>query len=148
MDAKRRRPGRPVVVPLSLDEAASRLGWDPESLGRLLQRSPGVLPGAALNAAGEWAIPGAAIRAVLGVPAGPLPPMCSMKEAAAFMGKSVSRVSRLLRAVCPETGKSLLVWREVLGSIRIDVRSVLALPTRVPDWAAPSFFSEGGMKHG
>lgn len=124
-----------------------RLGWDAESLGRLLLRAPGVLPGAELCDDGEWSIPESAIRAVLGVASGPLPAMCSVKEAAAFMGKSVSRVSRLLRAVCPTTGKSLLVWREVLGSIRIDVRSVLALPTRLPGWAAPSFFSAEDSRH-
>ena len=142
----KRRPGRPVVVPLSLAEVAEILRWPEVSLKRLLQRCPGALPGA-VQVDDGWIVPERAIRELLGAGKGPLPQMCSVEQVAEFVGRSPKSVYRWLTTRDPETGRPLLPARKILDTWRIAVKDVLLLPAAFPDWAPArpfSFFSEEG----
>jgi hypothetical protein len=138
-----RRRGRPAAVRLSLADVADLLAWPVETLRRVLDRHPGVLPGAVL-VSGEWEVPESALRALLGQRTGALPTMASVEQVAEYLGRSDKTVYRLLQLRDPATGAPLLPAVRVLGQYRVRVSDVLRLPSAYPDWAPPRphFFSE------
>jgi len=141
----KRKRGRPPLATLSLDAVADALGWEPAALERVLNKCPDVLPGAVKGPDG-WTVPERALRDLLGARAGPLPPMASVAEVAAFLGRSERQVYRLLRLKDPKSGKALLPAKQILGEYRVEVAEVLKLPPAYPDWAPSrppplSFFS-------
>lgn len=115
-----------------------------DALKRLLNRCPGVLPGARQGPDG-WKVPERALRDLLGARTGPLPVMCSVEEAAAFVGKSPKTVYAWLKLRDPKTGAVLLPSKRILGELRIMAADVLKLPAAFPDWVSArrplSFFS-------
>jgi hypothetical protein len=130
---------------MSLDEVADALAWPVQALERVLSKSPDVLPGATKGCAG-WEIPERALRDLLGARTGPLPPMASVQEVAAYLGRSVRQVYRLLSLRDPKTQHPLLPAKRILGELRVEVAEVFKLPAAYPDWApsrppSPSFFS-------
>jgi hypothetical protein len=135
-----RKRGRPTSAArwLSLDQVADALRTEPETLARLLERAPGVLPGAILEPEG-WQVPERALRVVLGAPAGPLPQFATVEDVAHALRRSPKTVYGWLQLRRPD-GSPLLEHRRVLGSILIPAAAVLALPSRMP--AAPAFFAD------
>lgn len=141
----KRKRGRPSNATkwLTLDEVAQMTRGDADVIARLLDRVPNVLPGAVLDDDG-WKVPERAVRVLLGAPTGPLPQMATVKEVAESMRKDVKTVYGWLKVMLPPRSPGaaplpLLPHREVLGSILIDARDVLSLPSRMPG-PRPSFF--------
>lgn len=141
----KRKRGRPSNATkwLTLDAVAEITGGDAEVIGRLLDRVPNALPGAVLDDDG-WKVPERALRVLLNAPTGPLPQLATVTEVAEAMRKDVKTIYGWLRVMLPPrvTGSPpvpLLPHRKVLGSILIDARDVLALPSRMPG-PRPSFF--------
>jgi hypothetical protein len=140
-----RKRGRPPLASLTLDEVADALAWPAVALERLLCKCPELLPGAVEGPDG-WSVPERALRDLLGARTGALPPMASVADVAAFLGRSERQVYRLLHLRDPHTGRALLPARRILGEYRVAVADVLKLPPAYPDWAparpaASSFFS-------
>lgn len=145
----KRKRGRPAKFSrwLSLADVARIVRTDEDTLERVLAGAPGVLPGAVCDAEG-WRVPEAALRELLGVQSGPLPTTATPAEVARYTRRDRKTVYGWLKMRRPN-GEPLLPYREILGSIIIDVRDVLALPGRMPG-PPPSFFanSKGGSEHG
>lgn len=137
---------------MSLDEVAEALVWDAAALSRALDRCPRLLNGAIKGESG-WEVPERALRELLRAKTGALPVMCSVAEAAAFIGRSDKWVYKLMQVRGPD-GAALLPSRVILGEYRLLVEDVLKLPPAYPDWAAPvlarplSFFSEEDPQNG
>lgn len=137
--------GRPARRWMTIDEVAEALAWDAAALARALDRCPGLLEGALKGESG-WEVPERALRELLRAKTGALPAMCSVAEAAAFIGRSDKWVYKLMSVRGPD-GAALLPSRVILGEYRLLVEDVLKLPPAYPDWAAPvlarpvSFFS-------
>lgn len=141
----KRRPGRPSNATrwLTLDEVAEITRGDADVIGRLLDRVPNALPGAVLDNDG-WMVPERSLRVLLHAPTGPLPQLATVKEVAEAMRKDVKTVYGWLRVMLPPRVPGaptlpMLPHREVLGSILIDARDVLALPSRMPGPRPPFF---------
>lgn len=149
MDAPtpKRKRGRPTKASLwlSLDEVAEILRIDAGVIERLLDKVPGALPGAIREDDG-WQVPERALRGLLGSPTGSLPQMATVKEVAECVRKDVKTVYGWLKLTRPpvrpgDEPTPLLPHRQVLGTILIEVRHVLALPARMPG-PRPSFFAD------
>ena len=141
----KRKRGRPSNATkwLTLDAVAEITRGDAEVIGRLLDRVPNALPGAVLDDDG-WKVPERALRVLLNAPSGPLPQLATVKEVAEAMRKDEKTVYGWLRVMLPPRSPGaqslpMLPHRKVLGSILIDARDVLALPSRMPG-PRPSFF--------
>jgi len=143
----KRGRGRPANASrwLSLEDVAVITRCDVEALERLLGRAPGALPGAICEG-GVWSVPERALRVVLGAACGPLPQMVTVEDVAVSLRKDVKTVYGWLRMRGAD-GRPLLPSRMVLGSVRIDVRDVLALPAVMPG-ARSSFFAEREARRG
>lgn len=124
---------------LALPVVAEALRWDALELERLLDCVPGTLPGAVRRADGWW-VPEGALRAVLAAPAGLLPQFATVAEVAESLRVSKSAVYQWTRLRGVD-GRPVLESRQVLGRVLIPVAAVLRLPARMPEGAAPSFFS-------
>lgn len=154
LPSKTPKRGRPTSAArwLQLDEVADILRTDAETLARLLDRAPGVLPGAILEPEG-WQVPERALRVLLGAPAGPLPQFCTVEDVAHALRRSPKTVYGWLRIMRPAARPGdkpvpLLESRRVLGSILIPAAAVLRLPATMPG-ARPSFFADReAARHG
>lgn len=132
------RRGRPATRWLSLAEVAEITGLDVETLERVLAKAPGALPGAELD--GEtWTVHEGRLLKALGVTSA-LPKMATVDEVAEYLKRSPKTIYGWLQRTGPK-GAKLLTHRKVAGTILIPVADVLRLPAKLPDWAAPSFFS-------
>lgn len=143
----KRKRGRPSNATrwLTLDAVAEITRGDAEVIARLLERVPGVLPGAVQDEDG-WRVPERALRVLLNAPSGPLPQMATVKEVAEALRRDEKTVYGWLRLLRPPHAPGadpvpLLPHRKVLGSILIEARDVLALPSRMPG-PRPSFFDK------
>ena len=141
----KRKRGRPSNATkwLTLEAVAEITRGDAEVIGRLLDRVPNTLPGAVLDDDG-WKVPERALRVLLNAPTGPLPQLATVKEVAEAMRKDVKTVYGWLDVMLPprvpgSPALPMLPHRKVLGSILIDARDVLTLPSRMPG-PRPSFF--------
>lgn len=141
LPSKTPKRGRPTSAArwLQLEQVADILRTDAETLARLLDRAPGVLPGAVLEPSG-WQVPERALRVLLGAPAGPLPQFCTVEDVAHALRRSPKTVYGWLQ-VRRADGSPLLESRRVLGSILIPAAAVLRLPATMPG-ARPSFFAD------
>ncbi len=144
LSSPKRKRGRPSNATkwLTLDEAAEFLRFEPQELRRMLDRVPDALPGATREDDGSWSVPEKALRAVFGVPTGPLPQFVTVADVATAFRKSVKTVYDWLRVMQPVksgTPKPMLPHVRKLGTIYILASDVLALPSRMPG-PRPSFF--------
>jgi hypothetical protein len=107
---------------LTLDEVSRKLGFDsPAPLARLLSFFPGAFPGALKDEDHGWIVPSTTLSALQRPRVGiELPQEATVQEVAEAIRRS------------PKT-----IWRWCQpgpGGVLIDVRSVLALPAKLPDW--------------
>lgn len=141
--AAKRPRGRPVARWLTCDEVAEITRTDAQTVARLLDTVPDLLPGAERDADG-WRVPERALRVLLGAPTGPLPPLATVPEVARCLRVNVKTVyawAKLRRA----DGEPVLPVRLIMGALLVDARDVLALPARSPA-PRPLFLSEGRVK--
>ena len=130
---------------LRLPAVAEIVRKDVDFLERMLERVPNVLPGAVRDAEG-WRVPESALRTLFGVKSGPLPATATVQEVAEYTRRDVKTVYGWLK-VRKADKTPMLPHKQVVGSILIEVRDVLALPSRMPG-PPPSFFAakSGGVK--
>lgn len=141
--ALKRKRGRPSNASkwLTLNEVADILRCDVGVLSRLLAKLPNTLPGSTLDDDG-WKVPERALRVILGAPCGPLPQLATVRDVAESLRKDEKTIYAWLKLTKPGAkAEPLLPHRMVLGSIRIDPRDVLALPSAMPG-PRPSFFAD------
>jgi hypothetical protein len=136
------KPGRPSTKWLDLEAVAAILRVDPAWLAHCLDIVPNALPGASW-ADGVLSIKQSDLMKALGLTAA-LPEVCSVDEAAKYLGKSPKTVYEWLNRTGPKGEKLLRSWKHA-GVVRIPVVDVLNVPAKLPSWAAPSFFC-GGSK--
>lgn len=144
MKRGRGRPPRHLQW-LRLPAVAEIVRKDVDFLERMLERVPNVLPGAVRDAEG-WRVPESALRTLFGVKSGPLPATATVQEVAEYTRRDVKTVYGWLK-VRKADKTPMLPHKQVVGSILIEVRDVLALPSRMPG-PPPSFFAakSGGVK--
>lgn len=140
----KRGRGRPPKSSLwlRLPAVAEIVHQDVAMLERLLARVPGVLPGAVRDADG-WRVPEGALRALFGVKTGPLPETATVQEVAEYTRRSVKTVYGWLKMRKADK-TPMLPHKQILGSIVIEVRDVLALPRRMPGPPSSFFASKQG----
>lgn len=135
--------GRPKTTGrlYTLAEMAELLRVDPGLLRRLLDLAPGTIPGAQRGQDGEWQVSGDALKSFLRPL--PLEQMVTAQDIAeAWRVPSVHTVYGWLRMRGPN-GERLLPSELRLGRRLVPAKAVLALPSRLPPWAARlSFFSQ------
>ena len=133
------RRGRPATVWLGLDEVAGILGVEPAWLAGVLDACPGALRCGSW-AGGELRMKQSELFAALGLTAG-LPWTCSVKEAAAYLGKDEDTVYRWLEKRGPD-GRPLIPHWKHAGVIRLSVLGVRTVPPVLPTWAQSPFFAK------
>lgn len=127
---------------LRLEDLADIVRWKVADLERLLDRVPGTFPGAIKGQDG-WEVPERDVRALLGVPVGPLPQFATVKDVADSLRKAPKTVYWWL-TLKTDDGKPLLPHTQKLGTTLILASDVLALPERMPESGRASFFSDTG----
>lgn len=135
---KAKRRGRKPTNWLNLDDVAEIMDVPADWLANCLNIVPGALPGASWDGK-ELSIKETDLWRALGVSAD-LPAVCSVEEAARYLGKSPKTVYGWLDKRGPKGEQLLKHWKHA-GVVRIAVISVLTVPAKLPSWAAPSFFS-------
>ena len=133
-----KKPGKKPTKWLNLDDVAEILHVPSDWLANCLTIAPGALPGASWDGV-ELSIKETDLWRALGVSAD-LPAVCSVEEAARYLGKSPKTVYAWLDKRGDKGEQLLKHWKHA-GVVRIAVISVLTVPAKLPSWAAPSFFS-------
>lgn len=130
-----RKRGRPAMTWLTLDEVSRKLGFDsPAPLARLLSFFPGAFPGAEENEEHGWIVPSTTLSALQRPRVGiELAQEATVQEVAEAIRRSPKTVWRWCQRG-PGGEAPVLKSRKAAGTVLIDVRSVLALPARLPDW--------------
>jgi hypothetical protein len=134
---------------VTLDEVSRTLGFDsPDPLRRLFSFFPGAFPGAERSAKHGWIIPSTTLSALKRERVGiELVQEATVQEVAESIRRSVSTVHRWCQPG-PHGEPPLLKSRKVAGTVLIDVRSVLALPAKLPDWLTESVKQNRGINAG
>lgn len=115
---------------------AAHLDVDAAVLGRLLSFFPGAFPGAVRDEVHVWVVPSTTLTALRRPRVGiELVQEATVAEVAAAIRKSPQTVWRWCQPG-PGGEVPVLKSRKAAGSVLIEVRSVLALPARLPDWLA------------
>lgn len=127
---------------LRLPAVAEIVRKDVEMLERLLERVPTILPGAVRDADG-WRVPESALRTLFGVKSGKLPETATVMEVAEYTRRDVKTVYGWLK-VRKADKTPMLPHKQILGSIVIEVRDVLALPCRMPGPPSSFFAAKSG----
>lgn len=131
----KRKPGRPPERVLGLSEVAEVLGCPVDVLVRALEADKAALPVTWTSDRAEDVVIGERkLWRALGI-SPDLPRMCSIREAAEYLGKSPKTVQRWLSLRGPSGEVILPAWRHA-GLIRLRVADVLAVPARLPSWAS------------
>jgi len=120
---------------LTLDEVSRKLGFDSsEPLARLLSFFPGAFPGAEENEEHGWIVPSTTLRALQRPRVGiELAQEATVQEVAEAIRRSPKTIWRWCQPG-PKGEPAVLKSRKAAGVVLIDVRSVLALPAKLPDW--------------
>ena len=130
-----RKRGRPAMTWLTLDEVSRKLGFDsPAPLARLLSFFPGAFPGALKDEDHGWIVPSTTLSALQRPRVGiELPQEATVQEVAEAIRRSPKTIWRWCQPG-PGGEPAVLKSRKAAGVVLIDVRSVLALPAKLPDW--------------
>jgi len=131
---------------VTVEEMAERLGFpSPEPLRRLFSFFPGAFPGAERSENHGWIIPSTTLSALKRERVGiELVQEATVNEVAESIRRSVSTIHRWCQPG-PHGEPALLKSRKVAGTVLIDVRSVLALPAKLPDWLTESVKQNRGI---
>lgn len=130
--AKRR--GRPAARMLGLADMAEAMACPVAVLRRVLSIDRRALPVTwCSDSVDDVIIAEPALWRALGV-SPDLPRMCSVQEAAAYLGKAPRTIYDWINLRGPDGEALLPAWRHA-GLIRLRVADVLAVPAKLPDWA-------------
>lgn len=132
---KLRKRGRPAMTWLTLNEVAEKLGFaDSAPLARLLSFFPGAFPGAEAHEEHGWIVPSTTLSALRRPRVGiELPQEATVQEVAEAIRRSPKTIWRWCQPG-PRHEPAVLKSRKTAGVVLIDVRSVLSLPAKLPDW--------------
>lgn len=120
---------------LTLDEVSRKLGFDSSKpLARLLSFFPGAFPGAEESEEHGWIVPSTTLSALQRPRVGiELAQEATVQEVAEAIRRSPKTIWRWCQPG-PHGEPAVLKSRKAAGVLLIDVRSVLALPAKLPDW--------------
>jgi hypothetical protein len=120
---------------LTLAEVAEKLGFaDAAPLARLLSFFPGAFPGAEKHEEHDWIVPSTTLSALKRPRVGiELPQEATVHEVAQAIRRSPKTIYRWCQPG-PRREPAVLKSRKTAGMVLIDVRSVLSLPAKLPDW--------------
>ena len=133
--SRTRKRGRPAMTWLTVDEVAQNLGFDsPAPLRRLFSFFPGAFPGAEEHEEYGWIVPSTTLSALRRPRVGiELAQEATVQEVAEAIRRSPKTIWRWCQPG-PGGEPAVLKSRKAAGGLLIDVRSVLALPAKLPDW--------------